>query len=30
VAERSRYYFPASDIPEMLETFVPFVTQDVC
>jgi hypothetical protein len=30
VAERSRYYYPASDIPEMLETFVPLVTQDVC
>ncbi|KAF8274047.1 hypothetical protein EI94DRAFT_1714621 [Lactarius quietus] len=27
VAERSRYYYPASDIPEMLETFVPLVTQ---
>lgn len=28
VAERSRYYYPASDIPEMLETFVPLITQE--
>jgi len=29
VAERSRYYYPARDIPEMLETFIPLLTQDV-
>ncbi|KAH9964279.1 hypothetical protein BC827DRAFT_1190239 [Russula dissimulans] len=28
VAERSRYYYPASDIPEMLEMFIPLLTQD--
>ncbi|KAI0296143.1 hypothetical protein BC826DRAFT_1005479 [Russula brevipes] len=28
VAERSRYYYPANDIPEMLETFVPLITQE--
>ncbi|KAH9081608.1 hypothetical protein EDB83DRAFT_2512470 [Lactarius deliciosus] len=28
VAERSRYYYPASDIPEMLEIFVPLITQE--
>jgi proteasome activator subunit 4 len=30
VAERSRYYYPATDIPEMLETFIPLLTQEVC
>lgn len=30
VAERSRYYYPENDIPEMLETFVPLITQEVC
>jgi proteasome activator subunit 4 len=30
VAERSRYYYPAGDIPEMLETFIPLITQEVC
>lgn len=29
VAETCRRYFPASDIPEMLSTFMPIVTQDV-
>jgi proteasome activator subunit 4 len=28
VAERSRYYYPATDIPEMLETFIPLLTQE--
>ncbi|KAI9462941.1 hypothetical protein F5148DRAFT_1212253 [Russula earlei] len=28
VAERSRYYYFASDIPEMLETFIPLITQE--
>jgi proteasome activator subunit 4 len=30
VAERSRYYYSTSDIPEMLETFIPLITQEVC
>lgn len=30
VAERSRFYYPAGDIPEMLETFIPLITQEVC
>ncbi len=30
VAERSRYYYPAGEIPEMLETFIPLITQEVC
>jgi len=29
VAEQCRRYFPASDIPEMLETFLPLMTKDV-
>lgn len=29
VAEHSRRYYPATEIPEMLETFLPLVTQDV-
>ena len=30
VAERSRYYYAADDIPEMLEIFIPLITQEVC
>ncbi len=30
VAERSRYYYPPGDISEMLETFIPLITQEVC
>jgi hypothetical protein len=29
VAESCRWYFPASDIPDMLDTFLPMVTPDV-
>lgn len=30
VAEQSKRYFRASEVPEMLETFLPLLTQDVC
>ena len=30
MAERSRCYYPAGDIPEMLEKFIPLITQEVC
>lgn len=29
VAEASRFYFPPSETPKMLEEFIPLVTQDV-
>ena len=30
VAEQSKRYYPATEIPAMLETFVPMLTKDVC
>ena len=30
LAERSRRYFPAKEIPNMLQTFLPILTKEVC
>jgi hypothetical protein len=29
VAEQSKRYYPATEIPAMLETFIPMITKDV-
>lgn len=30
VAEQCRRYYPVDEIPNMLETFLPILTKDVC
>lgn len=30
IAEHCRRYFPSSEIPNMLSTFIPLITKDVC